>query len=148
LWEMPIASTRGRRLHQLTFGRLKAKFSKNVPRAQQSRLVKQLGVRKNPLGLARFLWQQIPLKLDFHNVAPAKLMRWIRNTPPPPAGLPDVAVLIGHSKEHINDRAFEKLLHLIRDDRSMKVSSFREVAALLPPHPRSTTNHQHPLLIG
>jgi hypothetical protein len=132
LWELPIASTPGRRLNQLTFGRLKAKFSKNVPKAQQSRLMKQLGVRKSPLQFARFLCQRVPLKLDFHNVAPAKLVRWIRNAPRPLAGLPDVVVLIGHSKEHINNEAFATLVRLIHEDGSMKVSGFKDIAPLLP----------------
>ena len=131
LWEVPIASRPGRRFHQITIGRLKAKFSRHVPRAQQSRLVKQLGVRKNPVGFARFLWQPVPIKFDFHNVAPRKLARWIRCVPAPSDGSPDIVVLIGHSKEHINDAAFETLLRELKQESNIRISSFTEMAALL-----------------
>ncbi len=132
LWEVPIASKPGRRLHQLTYGRLKAKFSKHVPRAQQSRLVKQLGVRKNPIQLLKFLGQQVPIKFDFHNVEPRKLVKWIRALPVPANALPDVVVLIGHSKEHINDVAFETLLGELKRNGDIRVVSFSDIAAMLP----------------
>jgi len=132
LWELPIASRPGRRFHQLTLGRLKAKFSKNVPKAQQSRLVRQLGVRKNPVQFASFLTQRVPIKFDFHNVAPARLVRWIRDLPAPRTGDLDVVVLIGHTKEHIDDRGFEALLHSVKD-AGMGIISLSEVAGMLPP---------------
>jgi hypothetical protein len=132
LWEVPIASRPGRRVQQLTWGRLKAKFSKNVPRAQQSRLVKQLGVRKNPVQFLKLLAQQVPLKFDFHNVAPRTLVQWIRNVSPPSAGALDVVVLIGHSKEHIDDAGFETLLRELKQDSNIRIASFADIAAMLP----------------
>jgi len=132
LWEVPITSKPGRRINQLTPGRLKAKFSKNVPKEQQSRMVKQLGVGKNPFQVLRFLFQPIPLKFDFHNVAPAKLINWIRNVPKPSQGALDVVVLIGHSKEHIDDAGFESLLHGLKNESEVKVVGFNEIASKLP----------------
>jgi hypothetical protein len=127
LWEVPIGSKPGRRLHQLTWGRLKAKFSTNIPKAQQTRLVKQLGVRRNPFKLARFLTQPVPLKFDFHNVAPAKLVRWIQDLPAPAPGELDVVVLIGHSKEHIDDVGFERIVRGIKKS-GMQIVGLEKIA--------------------
>lgn len=132
IWEIPIASIPGRRLNQVTFGRLKAKFSRNVPKAQQKQMVRDLGVSANPLNLAKFLWQKIPLKLDFHNVQPRKLVRWIKTMPPPPPGDPlDVVVLIGHTKEHVDPQGFEEFVRLVSAEPNLKVVSFNEIAGLL-----------------
>jgi hypothetical protein len=62
LWEFPIYSTMGRRWQQATFGRLKAKFSKNVPKNRRDEMIQQLGMRKTPLGILKFLLQPIPIK--------------------------------------------------------------------------------------
>ena len=64
--------------------------------------------------LLKFLTQPVPVKLDFHNLAPPTLLRWIKSAPDSSPGSPDVVVLIGHTKEHIDDASFEALLRLIR----------------------------------
>jgi hypothetical protein len=133
LWELPIGSVAGRRINQVTFGRLKAKFSRNVPKERQKQMVKKLGIKRNPISLLRFLSQPVPLKFDYHNVTPGKLVNWIRNAPQPPAGLPDIVVLIGHTKEHIDDAAFEKMLQLVAADPKLEIVSFDAAAKLLPP---------------
>lgn len=133
LWEMPIYSVMGRRIQQATWGRFKAKFSRNVPRNQQRDMVQQLGVGRNPAKVLKFLFQPVPIKLDFHNLSPRKLLEMIHSAPAPanPA-LPDVLVLIGHSKEHADDRAFGRFLELVAADSSLKVVGFGEVAAMMP----------------
>ncbi|MGA2748446.1 MAG: hypothetical protein ABSG59_06690 [Verrucomicrobiota bacterium] len=130
LWEFPIYSVTGRRFQQATLGRLRAKFSRNVPKDRQMEMVSQLGLSRNPLRLLQFLWQPVPIKLDFHNVSPATLLRWIRSAPPPPPGAPDVVVLIGHTKEHIDDHAFENLLKGLGADTALKVVGFETLAKM------------------
>ena len=58
----------GRRFQQLTFNRLKAKFSRNVPKARQREMIDQLGglIESGP-SLLSLLWQPVP-KLDYHNL--------------------------------------------------------------------------------
>jgi hypothetical protein len=131
LWEVPIYSVMGRRLQQATWGRLRAKFSRNVPKAQQKAMVRQLGVGKSPLQAVKFLCQPVPIKLDFHNLSPRALLRCIKSAPPPTDGLPDVLVAIGHTKEHINDHAFERFLALMAEDPELQVVSLREIAGML-----------------
>ena len=131
IWEFPIYSLIGRRYHQATLGRLRAKFSKNVPKDKQMEMVSQLGIGRNPLKAIRFLWQPVPIKLDFHNVSPGKLVHWIRSAPPPSPGLPDVVVLIGHTKEHIENSAFENLVAALSRDSSCQISGFDAVARIL-----------------
>lgn len=133
LWEISIASVPGRRIHQITPGRLKAKFSRNVPKEQQSKMISDLGVKSNPAQMLKFLWQKIPLKLDFHNVAPRKLNQWICQAETPADHNPDVVVLIGHSKEHIDDAGFNRLLRSLSENPKLKVCTFPEVAAKLEP---------------
>lgn len=131
VWEFPIYSVMRRRWHQFTWGRLRAKFSRNVPKAHQQALVRELGIGRNPIKLVRFLFQPVPIKLDFHNVAPAKLLAWIQAAPKPPAGLPDVVVLIGHTKEHVDDRPLARLLELIGREPNLEVASFGQVAEMV-----------------
>ena len=86
----------------------------------------------NPLKSLRFLWQKVPIKLDFHNVSPGKLLDWIRSAPQPEkAGKPDLLVLIGHTKEHTDDKAFETLLKRIAADPGLEVVTFDAVAKAL-----------------
>lgn len=133
LWELTIGSIPGRRINQLTLGRLKAKFSGNVPKERQQQMVKKLGINKrNPLSVLRFLSQPVPLKFDYHNVTPAKLYRWIRSAALPPPGLPDLVMLIGHTKEHMDDPGFDRLLGLISADPEMEIVSLGAAAELLP----------------
>ncbi len=133
VWEFPIYSVMGRRWQQATFGRLKAKFSKNVPKSRQQAMVKQLGLSRNPFKLARFLMEPVPIKLDFHNLTPQQLLSYIKSAPKPTNGLPDVLVLIGHSKEHIHDAPFEEFIRRASADPELKVSGFDEIAQMVAP---------------
>ncbi len=127
VWEFPIYSVMGRRLQQLTLTRLRAKFSSNVPKDKQREMMDQLGIRPSkPLELLKFLTQPVPIKLDYHNVSPAKLMRWIQEAPRRQDGGPDVIMLIGHTKEHIDNRGLEKLLCSIARDPNL--NEFRWMA--------------------
>jgi hypothetical protein len=138
VWEFPICSIMGRRFEQLTLSRLRAKFSKNVPKDRQMEIMSQLGINtRNPFALLRFLWQPVPIKLDFHNVSPAKLLRWIKSAPAPSAKNPDIVVLIGHTKEHIEDAAFAHLLRGLTSDASIKVVGFESVAKMVEALPGS-----------
>lgn len=133
VWEFPIYSIMGRRWQQATLFRLKAKFSRNVPRAQQRRLAQQLGIRRAPWTFLKFLFEPAPIKLDFHNLSPRELLHLIRSAPKPKDGLPDVLVLIGHTKEHIDDRGFEKFLRLLKTRPEVEVVRFSDVANLVKP---------------
>ncbi len=133
LTEIPIHSLMGRRFHQITGQRLRAKFSKNVPKQGQGEMLDRFGISKRrPWSLLKFLWQPVPLKLDFHNVTPRKLMQWIHAAPTPHADDPlDVLVLIGHTKEHVNPHAFEEFVRLAAADKSLKIVSLTQVAEML-----------------
>lgn len=131
IWEVPIYSQMRRRFHQLTWRRLRAKFSSNIPKTQQHDMVQQLGVGKNPIKILKFLTQPIPIKLDYHNQSPGELISWIKSAPAPANGEPDVLVLIGHTKEHTDDAAFEKFLALAKAERDLKVVGFGEIAQML-----------------
>ena len=128
LWEIPIHSVMGRRFQQLTVNRLKAKFSSNIPKARQREMVEQLGVTLNPVSLLSLLWQPVPIKLDYHNLSPKALYRMIVEAPPARIGDLDVLVLIGHTKEHINDSAFEEFLKIVASDASLRVTTLTAVA--------------------
>jgi hypothetical protein len=91
--------------------------------------------------LLKFLAQPVPLKLDYHNATPRQLMRWIQSAPAPHRDDPlDVLVLIGHTKEHINPRAFEEFVRLAADDKSLEIVSLTQVAKML--RERETVNAQ------
>lgn len=138
VWEIPIHSVMRRRFHQLTPERLKAKFSSKVPKDRKREIVQHLGIPRNPFQLARFLFAPIPIKLDFHNLSPNALMRHIRSAPPPAADdAMDVLVLIGHTKEHTDDHAFEQFLQLVGQDSSLQVVGFDAVVDKLQNSPRS-----------
>src|SRR5262249_300705 len=110
VWEFPIYSIMGRRFQQLTFSRLRAKFSRNVPRVRQKEMLDQLGVRgKGPWHWLKFLLQPIPLKLDFHNLTPSEFARFVRRAPSSTHG-PQAVVSIGHTKEHQSDQNFSALI--------------------------------------
>lgn len=131
--EIPIHSVMGRRFHQLTGQRLRAKFSRNVPKQGQGEMLERFGLSKRrPWSFLKFLWQPVPLKLDFHNVTPRQLLRWIRSAPAPHPDDPlDVLVLIGHTKEHINPAAFEEFVRLVSADPELKIISLTRVAEML-----------------
>ena len=133
LTELPIHSVMGRRFHQITGQRLRAKFSRNVPRQGQHEMLDRFGISKRrPWNVLKFLGQRVPLKLDFHNVAPRKLMQWIRAAPAPHPDDPlDVLVLIGHTKEHVAPRAFEEFVRLAAAEPALKIVSLTQVAEML-----------------
>jgi hypothetical protein len=133
LWEVPIYSRMRRRFQQATWRRLRAKFSRNIPRTQQQDMVRQLGVGRNPVSVFKFLAQPVPIKLDFHNQSPRTLLSWIKSAPAPKNGGPDVIVLIGHTKEHTDDRAFEAFLAITKAESHLKVAGFSEIARILAP---------------
>jgi hypothetical protein len=129
VWEIPIHSVMRRQLHKINRQSLKAKFSRNIPKARQRETVEQLRIPKNPLGIAQFLFQPAAIKLDFHNISATPLVKWIKAAPPPaPADPLDVLVLIGHSKEHQDDHSFERLLRLLSEDATLKVAGLTEIA--------------------
>ncbi len=132
VWEFPIYSVMGRRVNQLTFSRLRAKFSNNVPKDKQKEMIAQLDLRpSHPFKLLQFLWQPVPIKLDFHNLSTAALLNWIRSAPKTVHGQPDVLVLIGHTKEHIDDQRFEQLLEALANEPELKIISFDALAQML-----------------
>jgi hypothetical protein len=133
IWEVPIYSRPGRRFQQFTVRRLRAKFSKNIPKAQKQDMVQKLGIGKNPVKILKFLAQPIPIKLDFHNQPPHTLVSWIKSAPRAAKGGLDVVVLIGHTKEHTDDVAFEKFLALAKAAGGLKMSGFGEIAQALRP---------------
>jgi hypothetical protein len=130
VWEVPIYSETKRRYRQLTLSRLKAKFSKNVPKEQQKAMVGRFATPTRPLKMLKMLLEPVPIKLDYHNLSPKDLLRMIRSAPAPtdPA-LPDVLVLIGHSKEHIDDEGFDRFLAAVAAEPDLDVVTFHEAAA-------------------
>jgi hypothetical protein len=141
LWEIPVHSQMGRRWHQLTLNRLKAKFSRHVPKSRQQEMMGQLGVEKNLRGILSLLRQPVPIKLDYHNLSPGALLRMIRRATGAPEGDPDILVLIGHTKEHVRDAPFEEFLRRVSLDRRLQVVSLGELAAGgLPPTATASAN--------
>ena len=129
--EIPIYSRMGWRAQQLTPRRMMAKFSGNIPKEKQRAMVSQLGMGRTPTSVLRFLAQRFPIKLDFHNMSSRQLMRWIRSAPPAPEGDLDVIVLIGHSKEHRDDKEFERFLAKVAADPGLEVVSMSQIAERL-----------------
>lgn len=129
--EIPIYSRMGRRVQQLTPRRLMAKFFGNIPKENQREMVSQLGMGRTPASVLRFLAQRFPIKLDFHNMSSGQMLRWIRSAPPAPAGDLDVIVLIGHSKEHRDDKDFERFLAAVAADPGLEVVSMTQIAERL-----------------
>lgn len=131
LWEVPIHSVMKRRYNQLTPERLVAKFSGNVPKAQQKAMVEQLGIGKNPINIAKFLAQRVPIKMDYHNLTAKTLRKMILGAPEPRAGEPDVLVLIGHSKEHVDDAKFERFCQMVAAEPDVEAVTLKDVADAL-----------------
>jgi hypothetical protein len=132
VWEFPVYSVMGRRLNQLTPQRLRAKFSRNAPKDRRNEMMGELGVRPgNPFALLKFMWQPVPIKLDYHNLSTAALMRMIRSAPKPANGAPDVLMLIGHTKEHVDDGRFDQLLGAIGREPGLKVVTLDHLAGLV-----------------
>jgi hypothetical protein len=132
IWEIPIHAVMRRRAMQASVRRFKAKFSKHVPKERRRAMVHELGIRWNPVHLLGFLWQKVPVKLDFHNVSPDTLVKWMRADQGMGAGDPiDVLVLIGHTKEHRDDCALRRFLGLVSRDPDFKVVTFDYLARIL-----------------
>jgi hypothetical protein len=129
VFEIPIHSVMGRRLGQANFHRLQAKFSSNVPKEKQKEMVNQLSIGCHPLQLLKFLWQEVPIKLDFHNMSARTIMQWIHSVEQVHDNDDlDILVLIGHTKEHISDRTLGRLLELVSRDARFKVTTFDQLA--------------------
>ena len=138
IWEIPIYSQTKRRYRQLTPHRLKAKFSKNVPKEQQKAMVGRFAQPKHPLKMLQTLVEPVPIKLDYHNLPPAELLKMIRSAPEPEdSTLPDVLVLIGHTKEHIDDEGFDRFLAGVAADAELEVVTFHDIAECLSGRGRS-----------
>jgi hypothetical protein len=133
IFEMPVGSVIRRRYRQINLRRLAAKFSRNVPRQRQREMIESLGIKRSPLGIARFLWQQFPIKFDYHNVAPRTLCSWINSRPEMSReGDLDPVVLIGHTKEHTDDNALRDLLGLLARNATLRVVGYNDLAQALP----------------
>lgn len=133
LMEIPIYSRMGRRFQQLTPKRLLAKFSGQVPKDKQREMVDQLQIGRNPVAAFQFLLQRFPIKLDFHNMGSAQMLRWIRGAPPAPAGDQDAIVLIGHTKEHRDDADFERFVATAARDSDLEVISLDTLSRRFAP---------------
>ena len=131
LIELPIFSRMGIRIQQVTPRRLLAKFSNHIPKAQQQKMRNSLGVSKNPLAVARFLLSRFPIKLDFHNMSARQMLRWIRKIPDPLNGEHDIIMLIGHSKEHRDDKEFEAFIKAVSQDPTLEIISLSEASRML-----------------
>lgn len=132
LWEIPIHSVLGRRYRQATWHRLRAKFLGHVPRAQQKELVERFADPRHPIRVLKSLWEPVPIKLDFHNLSAEQLYRMIREAEwRPEYGPVDVLVLIGHTKEHVDDAGFERFLARVAADPDLKVTTFGEIARMI-----------------
>ena len=149
IWEFPIYSVMGRRINQLTWNRLRAKFSRNVPKDRQKEMISQLGIRPtNPWSIWHFLWQPIPIKLDYHNLSTAKLLAMIDAAPEAVNGDLDVLMFIGHTKEHIDNERFNQLVGALTQKQDMKVISLDSLAALVEkklPESRESRGHWQPV---
>ena len=139
VWEFPIYSRQHARYRQITWKRLMAKFSRNVPRQRQKEMVDEMGI-KGPYSFVRFLTERFPEKFDYHNLSPEMLHRWAKSAERPEAGELDVLVSIGHTKEHMDDEPFARFVSKFASDSDLKVIGFNEVAEMLErdPKPKKT----------
>lgn len=136
VWEIPIHSVPVRRYQQITWSRLRAKFSRNVPAAQQKEMMHRFVQPTHPLKTVRTLFEPVPLKLDFHNQTAGEFCRTLATAAPTEnCDAPDVMVAIGHSKEHIDDAAFDRLLAEVTSRGEVEITTFAKISDLLPPAP-------------
>jgi hypothetical protein len=125
VYEVPIYSLMRRRFHQLTLTRLKAKFSSNVPKIRKKELLEHFDINWNPIRIMKFLCQAVPIKLDFNNLEPRTLIKWITNAKQINEDEElNLFVLIGHTKEQINDNKLNRFLELVSKDPNLKVITF------------------------
>lgn len=129
LIEVPIASKMQWRFQQATLGRLKAKFSNLVPREKQLETLREFGILKNPLSLLKFILQRFPTKYDLHNVNGRLLAKWILNHATVSSGPfgQDVIVIIGHTKEHRDDKNVELLLCSLSKMENCSITDFNSL---------------------
>jgi hypothetical protein len=138
VWEVPIHSVPARRYQQLTFSRLRAKFSGNIPKTQQKQMVNRFFRPRQPIDTVKALFEPVPLKLDFHNQTSAEFCRAIASAEQEDdLGPVDVLVAIGHSKEHVDDRAFEALVKSISQKPGIEIGTFGTIAQRLASSSRS-----------
>ena len=138
VWEVPIHSVLARRYQQLTFSRLRAKFSGNIPKTQQKQMVNRFFRPRQPIDTVKALFEPVPLKLDFHNQTSAEFCRAIASAEQEDdLGPVDVLVAIGHSKEHVDDRAFEALVKSISQKPGIEIGTFGTIAQRLASSSRS-----------
>jgi len=136
IWEIPIHSELRRRCAQVTWRRLRAKFANHVPQEQRRNNVERFLDPRHPLQVMRSLWEPAPVKLDFHNLSSRQMLRMIRAVDSSPERGPvDVLVLIGHSKEHVEDQTLERFLAAVAADPALRVTTFAEIARLLRARP-------------
>jgi hypothetical protein len=136
IWEIPIHSVPVRRYEQITWSRLRAKFSRNVPAAQQKEMVHRFVQPTHPLKTVRTLFEPVPLKLDFHNQTADEFCQTLATAAPrDDRDAPDVMVAIGHSKEHVDDAGFNRLLGEVMSRGEAKITTFAKISDLLPPAP-------------
>lgn len=129
LIEVPIASKIQWRFQQMTLGRMKAKFSRDVPKEKQAETLKGFGISKNPMSIVKFLFNRFPTKYDLHNVNGKSLAKWISKHPSVP-GSPlgqDVIVVIGHTKEHRDDKNVELFLSSLLKTGNCTVTDFNSL---------------------
>jgi hypothetical protein len=133
VWEVPIHSVLARRYQQLTFSRLRAKFSGNIPKTQQKQMVNRFFRPRQPIDTVKALFEPVPLKLDFHNQTSAEFCRAIASAEQEDdLGPVDVLVAIGHSKEHMDDRGFETLVRRAVQELGANIVTFADIAQQLP----------------
>ena len=138
VWEVPIHSVLARRYQQLTFSRLRAKFSGNIPKTQQKQMVNRFFRPRQPIHTVKALFEPVPLKLDFHNQTSAEFCRAIASAEQEDdLGPVDVLVAIGHSKEHVDDRGFEALVKSISQKPGIEIGTFGTIAQRLASSSRS-----------
>jgi hypothetical protein len=129
LWEVPIHSEIWPRWRQVTWPRLRAKFSRHIPREQRQNTIERFANPRHPLEMWRSLWEPVPIKLDFHNLSPTELHGMVRRADWRSGyGPVDVLVLIGHTKEHTDDGVLEAFLAGVAAAPDLKVISFPELA--------------------
>ncbi len=121
--EIPIGSKMQWRFQQLSYNRIKAKFSGNVPKEKQQETLREIGVSKNPLSILRFLLKKAPTKFDIHNVEAKKLLRLLKTYYKKEEGTRTV-VLIGHTKEHISDTNVDNFFRLLKNNQDLRPVTF------------------------
>ncbi|HEX2955526.1 MAG TPA: hypothetical protein VHO70_01770 [Chitinispirillaceae bacterium] len=126
LTEIPIGSRMQWRFQQLSYGRIKAKFSRKVPREKQQETLKEIGVSKNPLSVIRFLLKKAPTKFDIHNVEARTLLKLIKSSCHLKDN-PQTVVLIGHTKEHLSDNNVENFLGSIQKNSGLRPVTFNKL---------------------